>query len=196
MNTDLIKSVLPWIGTALGGPLGAGVASFVASKLGVPADTVSETLNAMVVNPEELTKVKELEYAFQQHMAEIGYQNVKDLEELNTRNVEAVNKTMQVEAGSEHWPTWGWRPAIGFAVAFNLISSSLVIFIAYMFKADIVGNLPAMLTAQAGLNATALPILGISSYFRGKMQADPSIPATTQIPFSSSAISSSSSTSK
>lgn len=39
------------------------------------------------------------------------------------------------------------------------------------------GQLPAVLGALAAISATVLPILGIASYFRGKMQADPGVPA-------------------
>jgi hypothetical protein len=88
---------------------------------------------------------------------------------------------MQAEAAAEHWPTYSWRPAIGFAVAFNLISASIVVFIAYIFKPTLVSDIPNMLTAQAALNGVAMPILGIASWFRGKAQAnDTALPVTTQ----------------
>jgi hypothetical protein len=44
--------------------------------------------------------------------------------------------------------------------------------------ATAVSALPTALGALAAINATVLPVLGIASWFRGKMQADPSIPTT------------------
>lgn len=175
--TEIIKGALPMLGTALMGPFGGMAADFIGSKLGISNSSIDNIKNILSgMPPEKIEELKVHEQEFQIKMAELGYDSVYKLEELNTRSVEAINKTMQAEAASEHWPTYSWRPAIGFAVAFNLISSSLVIFIAYMWKTDLVAQVPAMLTAQAGLNAVAMPILGIASYFRGKAQADPSIP--------------------
>jgi hypothetical protein len=180
-SSDIITSVLPWIGTALGGPLGGAAASFIGSKLGVPNATVDAVKAALGgMSPEKLAEFKQHDEDFQAKMAALGYDQIYRLEQLNQQfAIQAasdVNKTMQTENASEHWPTYSWRPAIGFAVAFNLISASLVVFVAYMFKSELVSQLPGMLTAQAGLNAVAMPILGIASYFRGKAQADPTVP--------------------
>lgn len=186
-STDIIKTVLPWIGTALGGPLGGVAASFVGDKLGVPAATVDAVKNVLSgLSPDKLEEFKQHDQEFQLKMTQLGYDQLYKLEQLEVQeqvqSSNDVNKTMQSESSSEHWPTYSWRPAIGFAVAFNLISASLVVFIAYVFKPELTSQLPGMLTAQAGLNAVAMPILGIASYFRGKAQADPSIPT---IPVSS-----------
>lgn len=181
--TSLIKSALPFIGTALGGPLGGGVTSFIASKLGVDETSVVSTLNGMLGNPEHIAKAKQLELDYQAHCLELGYQSIKDLEAINASMVIEVNKTMQTEAGSEHWQTYSWRPAIGFAVAFNVVMSSLIVLITYaaaifgsQYAAPAMANLPSIIGTLAAISGTVMPILGIASYFRGKMQADPSIP--------------------
>jgi hypothetical protein len=174
---DIIKAALPFIGTALGGPLGGAAASFVGEKLGLSNATV-ETVKSVLggMPPEKLAELQLAEQEFKLKMTALGYDQVYRIEQLNAQNFSDVNKTMQVEATAEHWPTYSWRPAIGFAVAFNLVSASLVVFIAYIFKPDLVQAVPGMLAAQAGLNAVAMPVLGIASYFRGKAQADPAVP--------------------
>lgn len=94
----------------------------------------------------------------------------------------AVNTTMQAEAAAEHWPTYSWRPAIGFAVAANVAITSLVVGLAFagviLFNrpADQLAHIPAMIGAMAALIGVVVPILGIASWFRGKMQADPTTP--------------------
>lgn len=91
-----------------------------------------------------------------------------------------VNSTMRAEVASEHWPSYSWRPAIGFSVALAVVLSVLTIFIAYgamIFggKSEGLQHLPGILAAVAGIIAVVSPILGIASWYRGKMQADPSI---------------------
>jgi hypothetical protein len=93
-------------------------------------------------------------------------------EQLAVQNAADINKTMQTEAASEHWPTYSWRP---------VMLSVVTVFIAYgavIFKGNDKGlaQLPGILAAVAGIIAVVSPILGIASWYRGKMQADPSIP--------------------
>jgi len=105
-----------------------------------------------------------------------------EFEKLAVQNAADINKTMQTEAAAEHWPTYSWRPAIGFSVALAVLTSSLTVAAAYLgvmfagMKAEVLQYLPGMLAAEAGIIATVSPVLGIASWFRGKMQADPGIP--------------------
>lgn len=100
---------------------------------------------------------------------------------LAVQNAGDVNKTMQAEAASEHWPTYSWRPAIGFSFALLAIIGGLTAAFAYigvMFfdvKPEVLNYLPALLGAEAAIMATMAPVLGVASWFRGKMQADPNI---------------------
>lgn len=104
-----------------------------------------------------------------------------EFEKLAVQNAADINKTMQAEAAAEHWPTYSWRPAIGFAIAFDLVVSAIVVVVAYvgvMFvgvKPETLQYLPAFLGAMAALVGVAAPIVGIASWFRGRMQADPNI---------------------
>lgn len=101
---------------------------------------------------------------------------------LAVQNAADINKSMQAEAASEHWPTYSWRPYIGFCFGTLAITSGgtvAVAFIGVMFfdvKPEVLSYLPGMLGAEAAIMATMAPVLGVASWFRGKMQADPSIP--------------------
>lgn len=105
-----------------------------------------------------------------------------DFQRLAVQNATDINQTMQAEAAAEHWPTYGWRPAIGFSFALLALIGGLTAAIAYigvMFfqvKPEVLNYLPAMLGAEAAIMATMAPVLGVASWFRGKMQADPGIP--------------------
>lgn len=177
---DWLKTLAPTAATLLGGPLAGMAAKFLADKLGAPAATVDAVTTALAglnETPEGRIKLAEIDAALRAHAIDAGV----DLERLAVANAADVNKTMQAEAGSEHWPTYSWRPAIGFAVAIDLVASVLVVLVSYVgvmfFKVDAqaLNYLPAMLGAMAALVGVASPILGIASWFRGKMQADPAV---------------------
>lgn len=103
-------------------------------------------------------------------------------QQLAVQNAKDINQTMQAEAAAEHWPTYSWRPYIGFCFGTLALQCGVTVAIAYwgvMFfdvKSDVLAYLPGMLGAEAAVMATMAPILGVASWFRGKMQADPSIP--------------------
>jgi hypothetical protein len=104
-----------------------------------------------------------------------------DAFKLEVENMAQVNTTMQTEAISDHWPTYSWRPSIGFAVAYNVVIISTLVFIVFAIAIftghpEVLQYIPPMIMADAALLATVLPILGIASYWRGKMQASPLIP--------------------
>jgi len=100
---------------------------------------------------------------------------------LAVQNAHDINTTMQAEAVAEHWPTYWWRPYIGFCFGTLALQCGVTVAIAYigvMFfavKPEVLSYLPAMLGAEAAVMATMAPILGVASWFRGKMQADPGI---------------------
>lgn len=171
---SVVSQALPWVATALGGPLAGLAVKKIADTLGIPAQTVDEIKQVLLgLPPEKVIELKQVEADLQAQLAELGYNSIKELELLNVRAAEAVNVTMQVESKSEKWPQYSWRPAIGFAVAINVILSSSVVVLAYglaVFKNDaaLLKELPAILAALAGIIAVASPILGIASYFRGK----------------------------
>jgi hypothetical protein len=171
-----VGKAAPLLGTLLGGPAGGALGGLVAAALGTEA-TPSAVSQALQSNPDAAVKLAQIE----------SDQRVK-LQELATDQAKAeiaaageVNKTMQTEAASEHWPTYGWRPAIGFAVAIAVLLSVLTVFAAYgaaivYNRSEGLAQLPGILAAIAGIIGVVSPILGIASWYRGKMQADPSVP--------------------
>lgn len=172
---DIIKATLPWIGTALGGPLGGMAADFVGSKLGIPAATV-DTVKAVLggMSPEKLAELKEADDDFAFKMAQLGYDHKFKIEDLNIRaaidNASAINETMQAETKAEHWPSYSWRPFIGFMFG---------LYIASMFMLPLFNVQPVELKSDLVLTIGA--ILGVASFFRGKAQADPQVQNTPSI---------------
>ncbi|ASG21425.1 hypothetical protein [Nitrospirillum viridazoti] len=185
--SDILGDIAPTISAILGtvgGPVGAlaGKALEATSSaiLGHPGGTEDDIKAAVSAGLSGDTIA-----ALQRADADLKIQLSKaqvDLGQQRVQNASDVNKTMQTEAAAEHWPTYTWRPAIGLVFAGNLALISITVFAAYvavMFgasKADILDKLPAMIGAMSALNGTALPILGVASWYRGVMQANPNIP--------------------
>lgn len=145
-------------------------------------------------NPDEALQVlrndpaKALEYQVrvidsQVEMRRIDAELAKKEIDASTQNASDINKTMQAEAAAEHWPTYSWRPFIGFAFGANMLLSTMLVIGVYGAQvfgaagaAVAIGKLPEVLGTLAAISASAAPVLGIASWFRGRMQADPNIP--------------------
>lgn len=79
---SFVKKVAPFIGTALGGPLGGAAASALAGALGGdPTKTTDQQLAALVQNvtPEQLLALKQAENDFAVKMQALGFQHETDL---------------------------------------------------------------------------------------------------------------------
>ena len=67
---DIVGSIAPVLGTALGGPFGGMAGKFLASKLGVEEDTIEALVTAQ--DPETLFKIKSLDAEFKLEMKRLG----------------------------------------------------------------------------------------------------------------------------
>jgi hypothetical protein len=177
-----IGKAAPLVGTLLGGPAGGAIGSLVSSALGVP-NTPSDVSQALATNPDEAVKIKQIESDNSVKLQALAVDQAKITMTSSVEAASDVNKTMQSESSSDHWPTYSWRPFIGFCVGINTVASSVIVLVVYggvMLgsgqAASALSTLPMVLGALAAISATVLPILGIASYFRGKAQADPNIP--------------------
>ncbi len=175
----VVGKAAPLLGTLVGGPAGGAIGGLIAAALGTEA-TPSAVSQALQTNPDAAVKLAQIESDQRVKLQELATDQAKAEIVAVAQAAGGVNKTMQAEAASEHWPTYGWRPAIGFAVALAVLLSVLTVFLAYgaailYGKADGLAQLPGILAAIAGIIGVVSPILGIASWYRGKMQADPSI---------------------
>jgi hypothetical protein len=166
--SQFVPKIIKWIAGDKAGTVAQKVIDVAQQVTGKP--TGDQALAALQADPNLVL----------QYQKAILEQEVT-FEQLAVQNAADINKTMQTEAASEHWPTYSWRPAIGFAVALAIMLSVVTVFVAYgavIFKGNDKGlaQLPGILAAIAGIIAVVSPILGIASWYRGKMQADPSIP--------------------
>lgn len=159
-----VAKAAPLLGTLIGGPAGTAIGGLIASELGVAAqpDAVSQ---ALATNPDAAVKLRQIEADHDVQIKQLAMQQAGNDLAAETARIQSVNATMQAEAKSDHWPTYAWRPFIGFMFGGYLASMWLL----PLFQVQPV-------TLSPDLTLTVGGILGIASYFRGRMQADPRIP--------------------
>lgn len=156
---SMIGKAAPMLGTLLAPATGGAslaIGALISSALGVentPDAIAAELKN----NPDALLKLKELEFKENDSLRS----QVLELAKLDAQKVASVNDTMQVEAKSEHWQTYSWRPFIGFQFGFYIMSLWVLPFF---------GKVPTILSPDAVMAVGA--ILGVASWYRGKMQAE------------------------
>lgn len=175
----------PMIAGWLGGPKAEEVAGKV---VGIAQQVTGQsspdaTVAALAADPNLAFQFQKAVLEQQAHLAEIAADVTKAELTADVANTASVNETMQAEAKSDHWPTYSWRPFIGFCFGLNLVLATVLVvgvFAAQVFNAPgadkAIAALPTALGSLAAICGLATPVLGIASYFRGKMQADPRIP--------------------
>jgi hypothetical protein len=158
---DWLSTLAPTAATLLGGPL-AGLAVKFLGGLGVPGDTaqaVTAGLRNMGETAEGRIKLAEIDAALKAHVISAGV----EIEKLAAANLAAVNATMQAETRAEHWPSYSWRPFVGFVFGAMMLGVYFVLPLARV-------PVPVVPT-EAWLALGA--VLGVASWYRGKAQADP-----------------------
>lgn len=80
---SLLSTVAPWIGTAIGGPLGGMAVTAVGNALGLSAPTEDSIKQALSgVTPDQMLAIKKADNDFALQMQTLGFKQVTDLETL------------------------------------------------------------------------------------------------------------------
>ena len=82
--TQIIKTIAPWIGTAIGGPFGDIAVDAACSIFGL-SDKTTDSLKKAIsgATPEQLKALKDADQTFALKMQELGFAQVKDLEQIS-----------------------------------------------------------------------------------------------------------------
>jgi len=79
--SQVLKTVAPWIGTALGGPLGGMAVQAAAEAMGISDKTVDAVKQALSgATPEQLLALKQADQSFALQMQELGFKQLADME--------------------------------------------------------------------------------------------------------------------
>lgn len=97
---SLLKTVAPWIGTAIGGPLGGMAVEAVGNALGLQDKTVDSVKQALSgATAEQMLAVKKADQEFALQMQALGYKSIADLEAIaasdrkDARDMQKANKS-------------------------------------------------------------------------------------------------------
>jgi hypothetical protein len=96
----LLRTVAPWIGTAIGGPLGGMAVEAVANALGVSEKTQDAVKQALSgATPEQMLALKKADQDFALQMQALGFKQISDLEAIaagdrkSAREMQVANKS-------------------------------------------------------------------------------------------------------
>jgi len=89
MLKNIISTIAPALGSALGTPLGGAAVSMIAEKLGVPNNQKSVQKAIQQASPEQLLELKKVEKDFEVKMKELEV----DVFKLETQDVQDARKT-------------------------------------------------------------------------------------------------------
>lgn len=156
-----VGSAAPILGTLLGGPAGGAIGAIVASALGVP-NTPDEVSAALKTDPDAAVKIKAIEAQRQVDLQGLLVQSEASRLAAETAAITSVNKTMQAEVASERWPSYSWRPFVGFVFG--------VMFLGVYFVLPLLRLPVPEVPVEAWMSIGA--VLGVASWFRGKAQAN------------------------
>lgn len=116
MNWSDIKSTVgaaaPILGSLLGGPAGGAVGAMIASTLGVD-DNPLAVANAIQADPGAALKLKEIQDTNRAHLEGLRIA-------AETTRITEINRTMRSELQHEGVFKSGWRPMIGWVLAFSI----------------------------------------------------------------------------
>lgn len=84
----LVGAVAPTIGSAIGGPVGAGAGKILAQVLGVPAEPQAVQKALSEATPEQLAEIKKADLAYKTRLAELEV----DIFELETADIQDARK--------------------------------------------------------------------------------------------------------
>jgi hypothetical protein len=90
---NVVATISPWIGTALGGPLGGMAVTAVADALGLSDKTEGAIKQALSgATPEQMLNLKKADQDFALKMKELGFANLKDMEQIAVNDRDSARK--------------------------------------------------------------------------------------------------------
>lgn len=105
---DVVKTVAPWIGTALGGPLGGLAVEAAASALGISertTDAVKQAISGMTA--EQALALKQADQSFALQMQAMGFKQITDLEAIAAGDRDSARRMQTaIRSAVPAWLTW------------------------------------------------------------------------------------------
>lgn len=111
---QVVATVAPWLGTAVGGPLGGMALETIANALGLSDATESAIKQAISgTTPEQMLALKNADLEFKVKMQELGFANTKDMEALAVDDRNSA-RNREVTTGDKTARNLAYAITIGF----------------------------------------------------------------------------------
>jgi len=165
---QLVPSIASWFGASQNSVQTAQKVVDIAKQVTGASDGDS-ALEAVKNNPQYAIQLEQEIDRNKEALANIGQAVPLALIQADNQTIQAVNQTMQAEDKSDHWPTYSWRPFIGFIFGLMVFGDYFIIPILNGWWKIPQPAIPSEAWVAIG------GILGVASYFRGKMQSDPTV---------------------
>lgn len=126
--TDILKTVAPWIGTALGGPLGGLAVEAAAGALGLSEKT-ADGLKAAITGatPEQMLALKKADQEFSLQMQALGFKQITDLEAIAAGDRKSARE-MQISLRSRMPAALSVLVTLGyFGILVGMMTKALVV---------------------------------------------------------------------
>ncbi|MBF0260442.1 MAG: hypothetical protein HQL97_01220 [Magnetococcales bacterium] len=156
IGLPVLGSVLPIPG---GAEIGKAMAGWLCGDENAPENEILKALES----PDGRGKAAEFFLQHQQAVLQIRAAAA-------AQEIQEVNETMRAEASAAHWPTWTWRPFIGFVTGVMLLGVYFLLPLLHISPPSVPQEVWVMLMA----------ILGVASWGHSKALADPSNTAVTK----------------
>ena len=119
---QIIATVAPTLGVAIGGPLGGAAGTFIANALGVkPGDDKAVSTAILGASPDTLLALKKADLEFQAHLEELGVQKEQlayaDTNSARQREIAVKDHTPAILA---YLITMGFFGVLGFMMAHGI----------------------------------------------------------------------------
>lgn len=151
---SVISTVAPWLGTALGGPLGGAAVGAVADALGLSEKTEGAIKQALAgVTPEQMLAMKTADQSFAIEMQKLGFTNVQAMEQIAAGDRDSARKR-EIEV-KDHTPR-----NLAYAITIGFFS-----ILAVLMFGDIPTGSKEVLYIMLGTLGTAWT--GVISYYFG-----------------------------
>lgn len=139
-----IAMALAQFAPMIAGWLGGSKAEDVATKVVGVAQAVTgqsapdAAVAALQADPNLAMQFQKAMLEQQGQLAQIAADVTRAELAADVSNTSAINQTMQVEAKADHWPTYSWRPFVGFCFAIAWIGDYLLLPILHGYNPAIV----------------------------------------------------------
>lgn len=96
---SILATIAPWLGAAIGGPLGSAAVQTACNALGLSEKTEDALKQALQgISPEQMMSMKKADQDFQARMQELGFSHVEKLVELSNKDTDSArNRQIQLK---------------------------------------------------------------------------------------------------